>query len=1230
MSEERSIPDALLEAVAELNRAVDHIAPPIDPLQPLENALQALLQNIENERRADRLNFDPLQPLENALQLYGQQREERSAEERQEQVQPAEEQPAEHQHGGGSRVQNDAVTRREQFNNFEIRRVFNIPSPDDAADLAQFYLDVRDNFVDLADRVRPEVSHNDRVQLEIISEHARNHAVFIVGESAENIVPAFEDLLPRLIQSNGAIVVGSPLEIVVQVIRNPRGGGGPLKKIHKTLDDEILIKKRRCLYVVKNKNDNLCFAINLAHLTDPHFTDKQALERGRELQRLAGLSDRTQVTLTDIDKFEQILNRKIVVFYRPPEDRTLSLIETESPNTPRPLYLFLFRHHYYGIKNLKTFLGVKHICEECHRGYHILEEHFCQNRCNLCFDPACPAHFLDAVICPDCNRSCRTRECYLKHKQPRIHSSSGLSVCQQLYKCPDCKLLSRREKHRCRAVRCKICGAELPPDKNQHMCYIQPLKHESPDTASIIFYDFETFPDREGTHVPYLVCTKSLEGEEWHAYGVDCVEKFVQRYRRKRYRETTFIAHNAKGFDSYIILSHLVGEGMTPSLIMQGSKIICFTESDFLLKFIDSLSFLTMRLSAMPKALGFEDKSKDFFPHKFSSRDRLKYVGPYPPPSDYGVERMSLSEREEFLRWHGEASRGVFNFEKESLYYCQNDVNILREACIKFRDGFIGETKIDPFSCVTIASACMKVFLTNFLPKNTLAIPSPDNYGRTSKAYSHASIRWLEWVARSQKIPIQHALTTGGEKKIGPYYVDGYALINGEKWVWEFLGCFYHGCPKCYRPEEICPLTCAPYGNLHASTEARLRELRNVYRVRTLTLWEHEWSEMKKSNEEVKKFLRSYEALEPLSPRSGLYGGRTSALRLRYSASPGENVYYVDVTSLYSYVNAKRAYPLHHPKIIRENFVDPRRYFGLIRATVYPPRGLYFPVLPYKTPGGKLIFSLCRICAETNHQSGPCPHDDEARALTGVWVTVEFNKALELGYRVAKITEVWHFDRRSSDIFAGYINTFLKGKQEASGYPPEARDEEERSKYVEEYHRHQGIRLDPSKIKVNLAKRQAKKQDVALIQWSYNERCVIPPGASNNVFIAAFTTAYARLKLYEYLEKLQRNVLYTDTDSLIYVVKEGEKPLQLGNFLGDLTDELHGDTIQEFVSAGPKSYAYRTRNKKKLVVKMKGITQTRECCERVNFDSMSELVESYLSWYEGGGARDPSARHSEG
>ena len=77
-----------------------------------------------------------------------------------------------------------------------------------------------------------------------------------------------------------------------------------------------------------------------------------------------------------------------------------------------------------------------------------------------------------------------------------------------------------------------------------------------------------------------------------------------------------------------------------------------------------------------------------------------------------------------------------------------------------------------------------------------------------------------------------------------------------------------------------------------------------------------------------------------------------------------------------------------------------------------------------------------------------------------------------------------------------------------------------------------------------------------------------------NVVIAAFTTTYARLKLYDLLDLLQDRVLYYDTDSVIYVHKPGEPDPPLGNYLGDLTDELDGDYITSFVSGGPKNYAF--------------------------------------------------------
>ena len=64
-----------------------------------------------------------------------------------------------------------------------------------------------------------------------------------------------------------------------------------------------------------------------------------------------------------------------------------------------------------------------------------------------------------------------------------------------------------------------------------------------------------------------------------------------------------------------------------------------------------------------------------------------------------------------------------------------------------------------------------------------------------------------------------------------------------------------------------------------------------------------------------------------------------------------------------------------------------------------------------------------------------------------------------------------------------------------------------------------------------------------------------------NIVIAAFTTAYARLKLYDLLDQLQEQVLYYDTDSVIYVHEPGKPEPSLGDYLGDLTDELDGDYI---------------------------------------------------------------------
>ena len=116
-----------------------------------------------------------------------------------------------------------------------------------------------------------------------------------------------------------------------------------------------------------------------------------------------------------------------------------------------------------------------------------------------------------------------------------------------------------------------------------------------------------------------------------------------------------------------------------------------------------------------------------------------------------------------------------------------------------------------------------------------------------------------------------------------------------------------------------------------------------------------------------------------------------------------------------------------------------------------------------------------------------------------------------------------------------------------------------------------------------------------------------------NIVIAAFTTAYARLKLYDLLDVLQERVLYYDTDSVIYVHEPGKPDPPLGDYLGDLTDELDvGDYITTFISGGPKNYAYHTNNGKSET-KIRGITLNYDATKKINMDVMRHLVDSRVN-----------------
>ncbi|GBN82247.1 hypothetical protein AVEN_159754-1 [Araneus ventricosus] len=143
-------------------------------------------------------------------------------------------------------------------------------------------------------------------------------------------------------------------------------------------------------------------------------------------------------------------------------------------------------------------------------------------------------------------------------------------------------------------------------------------------------------------------------------------------------------------------------------------------------------------------------------------------------------------------------------------------------------------------------------------------------------------------------------------------------------------------------------------------------------------IWEPEYHRMKERNACIRDFCSKLDIVERLNPRDAFYGGRTNATKLFYEGEAK----YIDFTSLYSLVNKYSPYPVGHPEVITSHFSVFSQYFGIVKCSILPPRGLYHPVLPYRSHG-KLTFPLCSTCVKT--RSNICEHDDADRLLKGTW-----------------------------------------------------------------------------------------------------------------------------------------------------------------------------------------------------------------------------------------------------
>ncbi len=854
------------------------------------------------------------------------------------------------------------------------------------------------------------------------------------------------------------------------------------------------------------------------------------------LYKVCGLTYNDKVSVSDIKRVEDVLKLHIRVY-----DACTMFNKVYDGNSEMltKVYLILHGAHTHALFSRKGLLKYSYECKKCDVVFNNRRDHArCPDMCFMCRERPCRGAEEDRcdTPCDTCNRVFRNALCFEAHKE--LNANGTKALCGMMVSCGElkCSLFNPsdyliNQPHRCGDSKCRNCG--VMSQRGDHSCPIQVIKPDEP-SDKLLFFDFECSQET-GVHQVTHVVAQGMSGEEY-VFAPDDMGDFTSVCHDfctwlmgAEFKDFTVIAHNGQGYDFHFILRWALRRGITPkNVIMTGQKIKQMKIGR--VRFIDSLSFLTMPLSSFPKTFGLEEAAKGYFPHLFNTRANQNYVGGLPDPEMYMADSMVTKARVKFLEWWGEHRDDQFDFRSEILRYCSSDVDILRRGCIQFRDLFLETTGVDPFSKVTIAAACLQVFKSSFMTPNSI-----------------------------------------------------YPLgISTAAWV-----------------------------------------------------------------------------------RRAFHGGRTCVFQAHVDTrdTPGMTIDYVDVTSLYPYVNSSCEYPFGRGETVK---LDPptedpdeimhivSHVFGFVECDVVCPPDLLHPILP-SYHNNRLVFDLTpktrRVFTSPELWKAV---DDKGYRVTKIYRFMHWSKQCTGIFKDYMLKFL-----KLKQEATGWDGKMLDGVQVSTA--------EEKAEWVAKYAKEEGVQLDVEKVDYNPGLRAIAKlcmnslwgkfgqrsnqtkvkycESMEKVYKVFNKGCevssvnevegtdmheVVFKEAENRLVdpdtggsldvgesilnfnnceaIAAFTTCWARLVLYEALDTLQERVIYCDTDSVVYHSMPGEEGIDLGDKLGEWTNEVGlGNSIIEFVAAGPKSYGYLTSDGK-AEVKCKGVRLSYSNTAVLNFDSIKRVV----------------------
>jgi hypothetical protein len=510
--------------------------------------------------------------------------------------------------------------------------------------------------------------------------------------------------------------------------------------------------------------------------------------------------------------------------------------------------------------------------------------------------------------------------------------------------------------------------------------------------------------------------------------------------------------------------------------------------------------------------------------------------------------------------------------------------------------------------------------------------------------WSKESIKWLEYTSIQHQCYIQHI---GNSEK--EYYdiwtrspVDGYCSETNT--VYEFLGCFWHGYPKCFSPNLRHPKIQRDMSEILEKTNKKLSVLRQHYQAEFV--WECDWKNQNISFNEYQTELCNI-----ILDREMIFGGRSKVFQPYGESDEFNSIQYHDVTSLYPTICTHDELPIGFPI----------RYFGL-SAQQQLPR--LHPQHPQRIFG----YVRCKVLPSTTDRLGLLPCRKENKLMfdlypkIGTWFADELYFAKFHGCRILEIYEIlhWNENARSRDYMKGYMSFFLRQKQEAEGWPNHIITNEQKLQFIEYLYMMNGnvAKMRSNKVNKNPVLRQLAKlylnclwgkfgqspmsqrqeyihntshflsiqYDPSIKQETVRFRHIkgnsyhvlyeqelpyLDINPHYSVWLAAAVPAWGRIRLHKQMMVIgPERIIYCDTDSIIFYYQR-YLPTLAKEGLGNWANEEKEHEITHFYGLAPKSYQYCLSNGKNKI-KTKGVSMTIHNKEIATTSCIEKLIQICL------------------